>query len=59
MPDLVLWFWILGLILTVGALFSGLIDRSPLSFSLIFLALGALLSDSGAGVISMEADGVL
>ena len=59
MPDLVLWFWILGLILTVGALFSGLIDRSPLSFSLIFLALGALLSDSGAGVISMEAEGVL
>ena len=55
MIDFVLWFWILAIVLTVSALASGIIDRSPVSFPLIFLGLGIFLGDAGVGAISLGA----
>ncbi len=40
----------------VTALISGLVEKSPLSFPLIFLFLGVALSGHGLGVIEMKAD---
>ncbi|MCH8194668.1 MAG: cation:proton antiporter [Chloroflexi bacterium] len=53
MIDFVLWFWIIALVLTVSALASGIVDRSPLSFPLIFLGLGIFLGDAGLEVVSI------
>ncbi len=43
-------------VLMVTALISGLVEKSPLSFPLIFLFLGVALSGHGLGVIEMKAD---
>ena len=43
MPDLILILGVIAVVLTVTALASGLVERSPLSFPLIFLGLGFLL----------------
>ena len=48
MPDLFLAFALLASVLMVTALASGLVERSPLSFPLIFLGFGLVL---GAGLI--------
>ena len=47
MTDFVLIFGVVAVVLTVTALASGLVERSPLSFSLIFLALGFLMGSRG------------
>ena len=47
MPDFILVFGVIAVVLTVTALASGLVERSPLSFPLIFLALGFLLGSRG------------
>ena len=44
MSPIVLGFALLAIVLTVSALVSGLIERAPLSFPMIFLGLGLLLS---------------
>ena len=49
MPDFVLIIGIIAVVLTVTALASGLVERSPLSFPLIFLGLGFLLWSRGFG----------
>ena len=49
MPDFVLIIGIIAVVLTVTALASGLVERSPLSFPLIFLGLGFLLGSRGFG----------
>jgi len=54
--DLVLAFSLVATVLMVTALISGLVEKSPLSFPLIFLLLGVALSGRGLGVIEMEAD---
>ena len=53
MPDFVLGFGLVGLVLIVTALISGLIERSPLSFPLLFLGVGLLLGDGALGVVSL------
>ena len=45
MPDFVLGFGLVAVVLIVTALISGMVERSPLSFPLIFLGLGFLLGD--------------
>ena len=56
MFDLVVAFSLVSVVLMVTALVSGLVERSPLSFPLIFLTLGVVLSGRGFGVIEMRAD---
>ncbi|HIM61172.1 MAG TPA: hypothetical protein EYM42_00385 [Dehalococcoidia bacterium] len=47
MSDFILIFGVIAVVLTVTALASGLVERSPLSFPLIFLGLGFLLGIGG------------
>ncbi|PZC45691.1 MAG: NhaP-type Na+/H+ or K+/H+ antiporter [Chloroflexi bacterium] len=55
MPDLLLVFSILAIVLTVSALASGLVERSPVSFPLLFLGFGLLIGRNGLGVLEMDA----
>lgn len=54
MSDLVLWMGVIAIVLTVSALASGIVERAPLSFPLIFLGLGFLLGEGGLGIISIS-----
>ena len=56
MADFVLAFGIVAIVLTVGALASGLVERSPLSFPLMFLAFGLVLGGGGFGALEMSPD---
>ena len=56
MPDLFLAFALVAVVLTVTALTSGLVERSPLSFPLMFMGLGLGLGEGGLGVIEMSVD---
>ena len=47
MPDFILVLGVIAVVMTVTALASGLVERSPLSFPLIFLGLGFLLGSRG------------
>ena len=51
MPDFLLGFGIVAIVLSVAPLASGLVDRSPLSFPIIFLGLGFLLGQRGLDVL--------
>ena len=53
MPDFILVFGLIAVVLTVTALASGLVERSPLSFPLIFLGLGFLLGGRGLDVLDV------
>ncbi|MCH7735898.1 MAG: cation:proton antiporter [Chloroflexi bacterium] len=53
MPDFILIFGVIAVVLTVTALTSGLVERSPLSFPLIFLGLGFLLGGRGFDVLDV------
>src|SRR6266508_2886393 len=53
MPDLETAFTLLGIVLTVSALASGIVLRAPLSFPMIFLGIGVLLGGRGLGVIEI------
>ena len=53
MPGFVLAFGLIAVILTVTALASGLVERSPLSFPLMFLGFGFILGEGGLGIIEM------
>ena len=55
MPDYLLGFGIVAVVLSVTPLASGLVERSPLSFPIIFLGLGFLLGQRGLDVIQMGA----
>ncbi len=55
MPDILLAFGLVAVILVVTALASGAVERSPLTFPLLFLGLGFLLGERGAGLIEMGA----
>src|ERR671916_1695924 len=54
MSELVLGFALVAIVLTVSALASGVVERAPLSFPMIFLGLGFLLGERGLGVIAMD-----
>ncbi|MCI0829262.1 MAG: cation:proton antiporter, partial [Chloroflexi bacterium] len=53
MPDFIFIFGVIAVVLTVSALASGLVERSPLSFPLIFLGLGFLLGSQGLDVLDV------
>ncbi|PKB71834.1 MAG: hypothetical protein BZY87_03710 [SAR202 cluster bacterium Io17-Chloro-G6] len=53
MPDFILVFGVIAVVLTVTALASGLVERSPLSFPLMFLGLGFLLGSRGFDVLDV------
>ena len=53
MPDFLLGLGIVAIVLCITPLASGLVERSPLSFPLIFLGLGFLLGERGLGVFQM------
>ena len=55
MPDLVLAFGLIAIVLTVTALAAGLVERSPLSFPLMFLGLGFVIGERGFGFVSLGA----
>ena len=53
LPEFLLAFGLIAVILVVTALVSGLVERSPLSFPILFLGLGFLLGERGLGLIQM------
>ncbi|MCH8309373.1 MAG: hypothetical protein IIB17_02605 [Chloroflexi bacterium] len=53
MIDMLLVFGVIAVILLVTALASGIVERSPLSFPLMFLGLGLVLGKQGFGAIEL------
>jgi sodium/hydrogen antiporter len=53
MPDFLTLFALLGVVLTVSALASGLVERAPVSFPILFLGLGFLLGPRAAGLLTL------
>jgi NhaP-type Na+/H+ or K+/H+ antiporter len=54
MSPIVLGFALLALVLTVSALLSGLVERAPLSFPMLFLGLGLLMGERGLGLLPLD-----
>ena len=59
MLDFELAFALVAVVLIATALLSGVVERSPLSFPLIFLGFGIALSDRGFDVLELEAEHVV
>ncbi len=55
MPDVLTAFGLISAVLIVSALLSGIVERAPISFPMVFLALGFLLGDHGFGVLTLDA----
>ena len=53
MPDYILAFGIVAVVLCVTALASGVVERSPISYPLLFLGLGFLLGEGGLELVEM------
>jgi NhaP-type Na+/H+ or K+/H+ antiporter len=54
MLDLVSLFGLVGVVLTVSALTSGLVERAPLSFPILFMSLGFVLGGRGLGLLHVS-----
>ncbi|MDP9379748.1 MAG: cation:proton antiporter [Chloroflexota bacterium] len=54
MPDLLTGFALIAIVLTIAALTSGVVERAPLSFPMIFLGLGILLGERGLGLLTVD-----
>ena len=52
-------FALVAIVLTVAGLASGLVDRAPLSFPIIFLGFGFLLGHQGLGVLDFGPESAL
>ena len=50
---MLLAFALIAAVLMLAALLSGIVERAPLSFPMIFLGIGFLLGGSGLGVITI------
>ena len=59
MPDLITGFALVAIVLTVAGLASGIVDRAPISFPILFLGLGFLLGDHGLGILSLGPESAL
>lgn len=59
MSELVIGMGIIAIVLTVSTLASGLVERAPLSFPIIFLGLGFLLGGGGLKVIEIDLQNTL
>jgi NhaP-type Na+/H+ or K+/H+ antiporter len=53
LPDLLTTFALIAVVLTIAGLASGLVERAPISFPIIFLSLGFLLGEHGLGVLML------
>jgi NhaP-type Na+/H+ or K+/H+ antiporter len=53
LPDLLTTFALIAVVLTVAGLASGLVERAPISFPIIFLCLGFLLGEHGLGTLNL------
>ena len=53
MPDIIFAFGLIATVLIVTALASGLVERSLLSFPLLFLGLGFVLGERGVGLLTL------
>jgi NhaP-type Na+/H+ or K+/H+ antiporter len=53
LPDLVAAFALAAVVLTLSALASGIVERAPLSFPIIFLGLGFLIGERGFGLLTL------
>lgn len=53
MPDILPAFGLIAIVLVVTALASGVVERSPLTFPLLFLGLGFLLGERGVGLLEI------
>ena len=53
LPEFLPAFGLVAVIMVVTALVSGAVERSPLSFPILFLGLGLLLGESGFGLLEM------
>ena len=53
MPDFLIVFGIIAVVLTVAALVSGIVERAPISFPILFLGLGFLVGEKGLGVLEV------
>jgi sodium/hydrogen antiporter len=53
LPDLLTAFALVAVVLTISALASGVVERAPLSFPIIFLGLGFLLGEKGLGLLTL------
>ena len=54
MLDLLTIYALVALVLIISGLASGVIERAPLSFPIIFLGLGFLLGANGLDVLEIE-----
>jgi NhaP-type Na+/H+ or K+/H+ antiporter len=54
MPNVLLAFALVVIVLMKSALTSGIVERAPLSFPLIFLGLGFLLGEYGLGLLTLN-----
>jgi sodium/hydrogen antiporter len=54
MANLDLWLALLAAVLTIAALVSGLVDRAPLSFPILFLVFGLALGQAGLGILTLD-----
>jgi sodium/hydrogen antiporter len=53
LPELVAAFALAAVVLTVSALASGIVERAPLSFPIIFLGFGFLIGERGFGLLTL------
>jgi NhaP-type Na+/H+ or K+/H+ antiporter len=56
MPDLTTALSLLAIVLVISALASGLVQRAPLSFPMIFLGFGILIGERGLDLIAVGPD---
>lgn len=56
MPDLLTALALVAVVLTVAALTSGIVERAPLSFPIIFLGLGFLVGEKGLSLLTVNAE---
>jgi sodium/hydrogen antiporter len=54
MSEVVLGITLIAIVLLLSALASGLVERAPLSFPMIFLGLGLVLGGGGLGVLAID-----
>lgn len=55
MPDMLTAFSLIAVVLIVAALASGMVERAPISFPIVFLGLGVLLGPRALGILRIDA----
>lgn len=54
MPDMLTAFALIAGVLLIAALASGMVERGPVSFPIVFLGLGVLLGERGFGLLTLD-----